>query len=249
MEINPGDFSASGFHRDGKCSIYLYADMMEAMRNRPFAEEIIVHEAAHCADDEHRNTSGWKAAQDADPEFISNHAERYPHQEDFAETFSAWMAVRYTPDRLDAAVLDTIADAIPNRLAYLDEAVAEEDMRPFERTGGTYFVPFFAAADRVASGFMRIVNRSNRAGTITIVATDDRGDSYAPVTLDIGADEAKHINADDLERGNTDKGLTGHIGDQEGHWRLTLTTTLDIVPLAFLRNTGGIVMPVPVMSE
>ena len=251
IEINPGDYSASGFHRGWACSIYLYVDRMEAEWNVPFAEEIILHEAAHCLEDEHRNTAGWKAAQRTDPEFISDFAARHPHREDFAETFSPWMAVRYTPDRLDDADRALIGDAIPNRLAYLDEAVSEDDMAPFERADESrvYFVPFFAAADRTAPGFMRIVNRSARAGTVTIVATDDRGNSYPSVTLSLGPGVAQHFDAQDLERGNPDKGLDGRVGDGSGHWRLTLTTDLDIVPLAFLRNTGGIVMPVAVISE
>ena len=251
IEINPGDFSASGFHRGWACSIYLYVDQMEAEWNVPFAEEIIAHEAAHCLEGEHRDTAGWKAAQRADPEFISHHAERNAHQEDFAETFTAWMAVRYTPNRLDHDTFQQVASAIPNRLAYLDGAISEEDMAPFElpdTSGGTYFVPFFAAADRTAPGFMRIVNRSARAGTVSIVATDDTGNSYGPVTLSLGPGVAQHFNAHDLESGNPDKGLQGRVGDHEGHWSLTLTTTLEIVPLAFLRNPGGIVMPVPVLG-
>ena len=252
IEINPGDYSASGFHRGWACSIYLYVDQMEAEWNEPFAEEIVAHEAAHCLEGEHHDTSGWRAAQRADPEFISKHAERNSRQEDFAETFTAWMAVRYRPDRLDDADRTLVADAIPNRLAYLDEAIPDEDMAPFElpdTSGGTYYVPFFAAADRTAPGFMRIVNRSARAGTVSIVATDDTGNSYGPVTLSLGSGVAQQFNAHDLESGNPDKGLQGHVGDHEGHWRLTLTTDLDIVPLAFLRNPGGIVMPVPVMGE
>ena len=197
IEINPGDYSASGFHRGWACSIYVYVDMMEAEGNERFVEEIIAHEAAHCLESEHRDTSGWKDAQDADPEFISDHAEANPHQEDFAETFAAWMAVRYVVDRVDDSDRALIVGAIPNRLAYLDEAISERDMRPFERApeSRVYFVPFFMAADRAAPGFMRIVNRSEHAGTVEIIATDDRGDSYPPVTLGLDAREAKHFNA------------------------------------------------------
>ena len=133
VEINPGDYSASGFHRGWACSIYLYADMMEAEWNEPFAEEIILHEAAHCLEGEHRDTAGWKAAQRADPGFISQHAENHPHQEDFAETFSAWTAVRYRLNRIDDGIAETIGNTIPNRLAYLDGAISEEDMAPFAK--------------------------------------------------------------------------------------------------------------------
>ena len=244
IEINPGEHSASGFNR----SIYLYTDMMEADWNRDFAEEIIIHEAAHCFEGEHRDTDAWRNAQKADAEFISHHAERNPHQEDFAETFSAWTALRYTPDRLDSDSRALITSAIPHRLVYLDEAISDSDMAPMVRPR-VHFVPFFAAADRTTPGFMRIVNRSGRAGTVTIVAIDDRGHHYEAVTLSIGAGEAKHFNAHDLERGNPEKGLDGHVGDHDGNWRLTLTTTLDIVPLAFLRGPNGVVVPVVVLTE
>ena len=251
IEINPGDYSASGFHRGWACGIYLYVDMMEAEWNRPFAEEIILHEAAHCLEDEHPNTAGWRDAQDADAEFISEHAASQPHREDFAETFSAWTAVRYTPDCLDDSDRTLIASAIPSRIAYLDEAISDDDMQPFERSDMSdgYFIPFFAAADSTAIGFMRIVNRSDRAGTVSIVAIDDTGESYAPVTLDIGAREARHFNARDLERGNPDMGLHGHVGNRPGNWCLTLTTTLDIVPLAFTRGPDGMIVPVTVIVE
>lgn len=110
-------------------------------------------------------------------------------------------------------------------------------------------MPFFSAADRIAPGLMRIVNRSNRAGTVEIVATDDQGRDYPPVTLTLDAREAKQFSARDLERGNPGKGLDGYVGDRDGNWRLTLTTELDIVPLAFMSGPQGLVVSVPVIAE
>ena len=209
----------------------------------------MVHEAGHACETEVRGTppaSGWRAAQADDTEFISNYARAHPLREDFAETILPWLALRYTPERVDAYYRQVTLAAIPHRLAYLDESIPRVDMFPLSRS---YAVPFFASADRTATGFMRIVNRSDRAGTVRIMATDDMGDRYGPVMLGIGAGEATHLNAADLENGNAGKGLSGEMGDGMGDWWLTLTTTLDIVPLAYVRTPDGFVAPMTGLVE
>ena len=73
-------------------------------------------------------------------------------------------------------------------------------------------VPYFPAADASRQGFLRIVNDSARSGTVTIVAIDDIGRRYEPVTLTLDANETVNFNSDDLEGGNSAKGLTGSTG-------------------------------------
>ena len=85
---------------------------------------------------------------------------------------------------------------------------------------------------------MRIINRSDTAGTVTIHAVDDAGERYGPVTLSLGAGETQHFNSNSLRDGDPDKGLSGGIADGEGSWRLELETALDIVPLAYTRPKG-----------
>ena len=104
-------------------------------------------------------------------------------------------------------------------------------------------VPFLTAADRTATGFIRVINRSNRAGTVQIVATDDTGARYGPVTFEIGANQARHFTADDLETGEARGGISGSLGDGTGDWWLTLTTDLEIVPLAYVRTQDGLLAP------
>ena len=53
-----------------------------------------------------------------------------------------------------------------------------------------------------------------------------------------------HFNSQDLEEGNTSKGLSGGVGDGIGDWRLELSTDLDIEPLAFVRTADGFVTSV-----
>ena len=107
-------------------------------------------------------------------------------------------------------------------------------------SGQTHGAPYFsAAADPARQGFVRVVNRDDEAGTVSIEAIDDTGERFGPVTLSIGAGETVHFNSDDLEEGNAGKGLSGGVGEGSGDWRLELDSALDLEVLAYLRTTDG----------
>ena len=105
-------------------------------------------------------------------------------------------------------------------------------------------LPLVKPAGSTQEGFLRIVNRSDRAGTVTIHAIDDDGDRFGPVTLSLSAMATAHLNSTDLEDGNADKGLPTGVDDGDGDWRLELTTDLDIEPLAYIRTPDGFVTSV-----
>ena len=93
-------------------------------------EETLAHEGAHTSLDADLATSpGWVAAQEADPAFISDYARDNPQREDVAETIVSWLAVRYARDSVDPAVVALIEEAIPHRLALLDEQAF--DLAPY----------------------------------------------------------------------------------------------------------------------
>ena len=96
-----------------------------------------------------------------------------------------------------------------------------------------------AASNAVQQGFARIVNRSDEAGTVQIRAIDDAGSRHGPVTLSLDARATAHFNSEDLELGNSTKGLSGGVGDGDGDWRLELETSLDIEALAYIRTVDG----------
>ena len=101
-------------------------------------------------------------------------------------------------------------------------------------------IPLVLSADNEAQqGFLRIINRSGRPGTVRIDAFDDSGRRFSPEYLSIDAKQTRHFNSTDLEDGSSSKGLSGGVGDGRGHWRLHLTTTLDIKARAYVRTTGG----------
>ena len=104
-------------------------------------------------------------------------------------------------------------------------------------------VPLFpaAAAGTSAMGFVRVINHSDDAGSLSISAIDEAGERRGPVSLAIGAGQALHFNAADLEQGNSAKGLSGGIGEGIGDWRLVVRSKLDIEVLGYGRTPDGFV--------
>ena len=117
-----------------------------------------------------------------------------------------------------------------------DGSVSAAPGRRHRRTGVPYFP---AASDAVRQGFVRVVNRSDETGTVSITAIDDAGGRSDPVELSIGGGEAVHFNSDDLEGGNPAKGLPRGVGQGVGDWRLELDSELDLEVLAYLRTSDG----------
>ena len=68
----------------------------------------------------------------------------------------------------------------------------------------------------------------------------DIGERFGPVALQHGAKQARHLDSRQLEGGS---GLIGGegVGGGEGNWRLELSITLDITPLAYIRGARGFV--------
>ena len=60
----------------------------------------------------------------------------------------------------------------------------------------------------------------------------------------IAAHAAVELTSEELESGNTEKGLSGGIGTGEGDWWLRLNTGLDVEGLAYVQSQDGLVSPV-----
>ena len=103
-----------------------------------------------------------------------------------------------------------------------------------------YSLPLIlSASDSRRQGFVRIVNRSDKPGTISVHAVDDAGIRHGPFEVEVDARQTIHFNSDDLESGNPDRGIPGGTGIGQGAWRLELTADLDIAPLAYVRTSDG----------
>lgn len=96
------------------------------------------------------------------------------------------------------------------------------------------------ASDPVLQGFVRVINRSDTAGEVTVTATGDAGREREPLTLRLEAQAAVQFNSEDLENGNAAKGLSGGTGPGTGSWRLEFGGgTLDVEALGYLRSADG----------
>ena len=72
-----------------------------------------------------------------------------------------------------------------------------------------------------------------------IDAYDDEGMHHGPLTLDLDPGTTAHFNSDDLEEGNSEKGLTAGTGAGKGDWRLELASARDVQVLAYIRTRDG----------
>ena len=100
-----------------------------------------------------------------------------------------------------------------------------------------WFVP--SAADTVRQGFVRVINRSVDGGEASIVAIDDLGQRYGPITLTLDGNETVHFNSGDLEAGSPGKGLSAGTGPGDGDWRLQFDSELDLDVLSYMRTADG----------
>jgi hypothetical protein len=89
----------------------------------------LMHEAVHASLDlkyvftpapDYALSPEWTAAQQADDAFISIYARDNPVREDLAESYVAYVAVRYRSARISPTDVDKIMRTIPNRIAFLD---------------------------------------------------------------------------------------------------------------------------------
>ena len=110
---------------------------------------------------------------------------------------------------------------------------------PVHVQDGVHTVPFLPAAGGERQGFLRVTNRSGSAGAVRIRAFDDSDWDHDPITLSLDANATVHFNTADLESGNSEKGLSGGVGTGQGHWRLELSSDLDIDVLAYVRTAQG----------
>ena len=108
--------------------------------------------------------------------------------------------------------------------------------------GTAQVIPLMTPASNTSQqGFIRVINRSKHGGTVNIHAIDDSGTRFGPVALSLDAEATAHFNSEDLERGNSSKGLSVGVGDGQGNWRLELSSDLDFEALAYIRTGNGFV--------
>ena len=93
-----------------------------------------------------------------------------------------------------------------------------------------------SAANANQQGFVRIINRSNRDGTVRIHAIDDSGTRFGPISLSLSAMNGVNFTSRYLEQ-RLPEGAGGGLGN----WRLELESDLDFDARAYSRTADAIV--------
>ena len=219
------------------------AQECEAIDNHTFA-----HEIGHNQGAEH------------DPDNIANPPSVFPYGQGHCNTSEGWhTTMAYASNRqgrcqreieyFSSPVLNwrgtPTGDAArrDNRRVLLETARRVANFRQSKAPrASTQFLPLIPPASNSARpGFVRVINHSNRAGTVGIHAIDDTGRRFGPVELAMDAHQTRHFNSTDLENGNAAKGLSAGVGDGTGNWRLVLDSELSFEALAYIRTSDGFV--------
>ncbi len=124
-------------------------------------------------------------------------------------------------------------------MANLGEALTTVAAAAVDDDGSHAVYLFPSASEPSRQGFVRVINHSSVSGFVSIEPVDDDGREFDVMTLSIDAGETVHFNSDDLENGNTGKGLVGSTGAGQGDWRLRFSSTLDIEVLGYVRTSDG----------
>ncbi len=100
-----------------------------------------------------------------------------------------------------------------------------------------YLVP--PASNDVQQGFIRFTNLNAQSVDVEIQGIDDAGSFSDTITFSIPPLGSQQMNSDDIEFGNTNKGLSGQFGSGSGNWRLLVAATDEIEISNFFRTTAG----------
>lgn len=193
----------------------------------------------------------WNQAAGRNPESGQNH--RFPHGHALCDDPGNWRTVMSrNPDRRCPAIQPYFSNP---EVSFMGTPTGDPEVRNNARVlretahivssyreapVTPHAIPLVTSADNASQqGFVRIINRSERSGTVRIHAIDDEGGRFGPVSLSLGAKQTRHLNSQDLEDGNPAKGLSAGVGNGSGNWRLELATDLVIESLAYIRTPDG----------
>ena len=99
---------------------------------------------------------------------------------------------------------------------------------------------FVSASDSMRQSFVRIINDFDESGRVRIAAYDDAGNAANPIAIRLGANQAFHFNAGDLENGNAGKGINEGVGSPtQGDWRLEVSQDWRLGMLYYVRTNDG----------
>ena len=97
------------------------------------------------------------------------------------------------------------------------------------------------ASNKNQQTFVRFVNPSSESVQVELYGTDDSGvaSKSPPISLTLAAGESKQMTAQDLENGNTAKGLESSMCNGAGKWQITARSSKAIQIMGLIRTPDG----------
>lgn len=127
FEFLKGEYRASAQRTSdlSYANITLHTDwlknIVEVQPDGDRTEELLIHEASHLSIDPYvYGKKEWNDAVSLDGNYLSKYAKDNPNSEDAAETFQAYIAVKYFPERISNTLKDTILSVCLNRFKFFD---------------------------------------------------------------------------------------------------------------------------------
>lgn len=108
-------------------------------------------------------------------------------------------------------------------------------------------IPFFNPAGNPNQQSLLRLSNLGDAAPVTLIGIDDHGSRSIPVTLTLAANASLQLTGDDLERGNTAKGLIGSFGTGTGKWQVLIVSPGQIEAMGLMRN--GATGPITNLSQ
>ena len=89
--------------------------------------------------------------------------------------------------------------------------------------------------------FLRFINPNNMPAAVEVFGIDDMGvrSKNPPISFTLPAQASLQFNAQDLENGNTNKGLTSHLCNGAGKWQLIVRSDLALQVMGLIRTPDG----------
>jgi hypothetical protein len=86
--------------------------------------------------------------------------------------------------------------------------------------------------------FIRFINPSDIEANVEVYGLDDSGtrSRRGALSFTLPAKAAKQITAQDIENGNTDKGLISNLCDSQGKWQLRVRSSVELRVMGFIRT-------------
>jgi hypothetical protein len=113
----------------GNSNLLIHTGQSDLYVKDGILEETLIHEASRTSlDAAHANAAGWRAAQEADDEFVFSWARDFSTREDIAESFLTYLAVRHLADQIPESLVIEIQEFIANQIVYF--ATLDLDLYP-----------------------------------------------------------------------------------------------------------------------